>query len=165
MKPPLLISDSGPIISLALLDQLELLTRLFDDVRIPSAVWEELTEIRFSHDFSKIAAFFQSRVIKIERENYLFPLAVDYGESEAMLLYKQMQATCLLIDDKKARMVVEELGIVCIGTLGLLYRAKERGVIGELRPLFVTLLRNNRYYAISILNAILEKAQESLIVM
>ena len=70
MKPPLLISDSGPIISLALLDQLELLTRLFDDVRIPSAVWEELTEIRFSHDFSKIAAFFQSRVIKIERENY-----------------------------------------------------------------------------------------------
>jgi predicted nucleic acid-binding protein len=41
MKKGLIIADSGPIFSLALIDKLDLLDTLFDDVTISHAVWIE----------------------------------------------------------------------------------------------------------------------------
>ena len=43
MKNGLVISDSGPIFSLAIIDKLGILDELFDEIYIPKAVWEELT--------------------------------------------------------------------------------------------------------------------------
>ncbi|MEM6397508.1 MAG: hypothetical protein AAF741_14255 [Bacteroidota bacterium] len=43
MKNGLVISDSGPIFSLAIIDKLEILEKLFDKVNIPKAVWKEIT--------------------------------------------------------------------------------------------------------------------------
>jgi predicted nucleic acid-binding protein len=93
----------------------------------------------------------------------LIVVADSSGESEAILLYKEIQATYLIIDDKHAREIAEELGITCIGTLGILYRAKEKGLIQELRPLFLQLLTHDRYYAQPLLNHLLKKANEALI--
>jgi predicted nucleic acid-binding protein len=39
MKNGLVIADSGPIFSLALIDKLEILNELFDEIKIPTAVW------------------------------------------------------------------------------------------------------------------------------
>lgn len=43
MKNGLVIADSGPIFSLAIINQLGLLNHLFDNVKIPLAVWTEIT--------------------------------------------------------------------------------------------------------------------------
>ncbi len=43
MESRLVIADSGPIFSLALIDELEILNKLFDEIRISNAVWEEIT--------------------------------------------------------------------------------------------------------------------------
>jgi predicted nucleic acid-binding protein len=48
----------------------------------------------------------------------------------------------------------------CIGILGILSSAKSKGIIKELRPLFETLLANERYYSLKLINAILEKNEE-----
>jgi predicted nucleic acid-binding protein len=42
MKKGLVIADSGPIFSLALIDELKILHHLFNEIRIPNAVWEEI---------------------------------------------------------------------------------------------------------------------------
>ncbi|MCK9271218.1 MAG: hypothetical protein RBR47_09820 [Bacteroidales bacterium] len=42
MKNGLLIADSGSLFSLALIDKLNILDHLFDDVKIPRAVWDEI---------------------------------------------------------------------------------------------------------------------------
>jgi len=42
-KNGLVIADSGAIFSLAIIDQLEILNLLFDHIRIPLAVWKEIT--------------------------------------------------------------------------------------------------------------------------
>ena len=91
-----------------------------------------------------------------------FPL-VDYGESEAILLCKETNSDYLIIDDKRAREVAEEIGIECIGTIGILFRAKGKGFIKELRPLFLEFIENDRYYSKLILNEILKKAKEQKI--
>ena len=85
---------------------------------------------------------------------------MDYGESESIILYKELEADFLLIDDKKARSIAENFGINCIGTIGLLPIAKDKGLIESLRPLFEMFLQNHRYYSIELLNSILHQKGE-----
>ena len=62
MNNGLVISDSGPIFSLATIDKLEILDFLFDEVVIPRAVWEELTRDKTTASYQKIVSFFESKV-------------------------------------------------------------------------------------------------------
>ena len=65
MKNGLIIADSGPIISLALVNQLALLESLFDDVKISQAVWNELTLDDTKPFYERICAFFKDKVHQI----------------------------------------------------------------------------------------------------
>ncbi|MCP5054601.1 MAG: DUF3368 domain-containing protein [bacterium] len=154
------IFDTGPIISLSVIHQLELLTHLFKEVYIPHAVWEELNKSEFFNDYPAIGTFFKNRVKHITSFNELI-LITDYGESESMLLYKELKANFLVIDDRKARLIAEELNIDCIGTLAILIKAKEKGLITALKPIFESLKQNRRYYSNKVLNSILSKQGES----
>jgi predicted nucleic acid-binding protein len=81
---------------------------------------------------------------------------MDYGESESVILYKELDADFLLLDDKKARKIAENFDITCIGTLGILSVAKSKELIKDLRPIFLSLLKNNRYYSLKLLNKLLK---------
>lgn len=159
MKNGLVIADAGAIFSLAIIGKLELLNRLFDDIKISKAVWEEITLNKSTRFYKTITHFFKPKVISIKGFNEL-SFIMDYGESESIILYKELNADFLLIDDKKARTIAENFGIKCIGTLGILLAAKDKGLLKELRPAFVTLLKNDRYYSIKLLNTLLERNNE-----
>ncbi len=59
MKNGLVIADSGPIFSLAVINKLEILTLIFDSIKIPFAVWEEITLNKTTEQYQKIHSFFQ----------------------------------------------------------------------------------------------------------
>jgi uncharacterized protein len=113
MKNGLVIADSGPIFTLALIDKLDLLIVLFDDIKISQAVWKEITYDKTKPDFNTLHSFFKDKTCQISSFNEL-TFVMDYGESESVILYKELQADFLLIDDKKARKIAENLGINCI---------------------------------------------------
>lgn len=159
MKNGLVISDTGPVFSLAIIDQLGILDDLFDEVFIANAVWEELTKEKNVVHYQRIEIYFKDKVKEVSGFNELTFL-MDYGESESVLLYKEINADYLLIDDKKARGIAENFGIKCIGTIGLLSISKDKGIIGELRPLFISFIENKRYYSLKLLNAILKRHNE-----
>ena len=138
MKNGLVISDAGPIFSLAIVDQLEILNELFDEIRIPNAVWEEITLNRTTDFSPRIEKFFKSKVSRISGFNDL-AFIMDYGESESVILYRELKASFLLIDDKKARNIAENLDIQCVGTLGLLSVAKKK----ELSRNYILSLKNS----------------------
>ncbi len=162
MKNGLVIADSGPIFSLAIIDKLEILNLLFDSIKIPLAVWEEITLNKTTEQYQKIQSFFQNKTQQIVGFNELSFL-MDYGESESVILYRELQADFLLIDDKKARKIAENFGLNCIGTIGLLAVAKDKKIISELRPLFKIFLENKRFYSIKLLNVILADHKEKKI--
>lgn len=162
MKNGLVIADSGPIFSLALIERLDILDALFDEVRIPQAVWDEITIDVTKSDYQIISAFFKNRIQPIKGFNELI-FIMDSGESESVMLYKELHANFLLIDDKKARSIAENLGVNCIGIIGLLAVARDKGLIKELKPLFETFLQNKRFYSVELLNAILFKFGEEKI--
>jgi uncharacterized protein len=162
MKNGLVIADSGPLFSLALIDRLDILSSLFNDVKVSQAVWNEITYDKTKSDYHKLYHFFKDNVHQIKGLNEL-TFVMGYGESESLILYKEMNADLLLIDDKKARKIAENLDVNCIGLIGLLSIAKDNGLIGMLRPIFVTFLKNKRFYSIELLNAILKVKGEELI--
>ncbi|MEI6821601.1 MAG: DUF3368 domain-containing protein [Bacteroidota bacterium] len=162
MKNGLVIADSGPIFSLALIDKLELLNSLFDDIKIPQAVWDEISIDDKKPFHKRICIFFKDKISQIKGFNDL-TFVMDYGESQSVILYKELQADFLLIDDKKARNIAENLGINCVGTLGLLSIAKDKGLIDNLKTIFEELIRNKRYYSIVLLNYILTQKGETKI--
>jgi len=159
MNERMVISDAGPIFSLAIVDKLSVLEAVFDEIAIPKAVWEEVTKDKETAYHDRIADFFKDRVREISGFNEL-TFVMDYGESESVILYRELEASYLLIDDKKARMIAENFGINCIGTIGVLSVAKDKGLVEELRPLFEQFLNHNRYYGLNLLNSILTKHGE-----
>jgi uncharacterized protein len=164
MKNGLVIADSGSIFSLAVIDKLDLLNLFFDEIKIPKAVWKEITLDENAVFFNRIVDFFADKICEIKEFNEL-TFVMDYGESEAVLLYKEHSADFLLIDDKKARKIAENFGINCIGTLGLLIMSKDKGYINELQPVFKSLIDNKRYYSLTLLNTILAQKHEKPIVL
>ncbi|MDR0822153.1 MAG: DUF3368 domain-containing protein [Endomicrobium sp.] len=47
--------------------------------------------------------------------------------------------------------------------MAVLIKAKEKRLISELRPIFIKLIDNRRYYSLSLLNEILQKNNEAII--
>ncbi len=162
MKNGIIIADTGPIISLALIDKLDILDKLFDEVKIANAVWEELTKDKSKSFVYAIQKYFEDKICKINSFNELIFL-MDYGESESIVLYQELKADFLLIDDKKAREIAEQLDIQCIGTLGLLMIAKDKKIVKELRSIFLDFLKYKRFYSLELLNLILQQKGENII--
>lgn len=156
----IVVADTGSLISLGLIGKINLIEKIFDELYIAQAVWNELHN--YDNPEFVIAQFekLKDKVLPIQTKNYL-SVIMDYGESESVILYEEIKADFLLIDDSKARTVAETLNINCIGTLGLLLTAKEKGLIGELNPLFKIFLSNGRFFSKKLLNEILAQISET----
>ncbi len=122
----IVVADTGAIISLVHIGRLDLIEKVFGEYFIAKAVWVELSNYdNPGFDRSQLKEL-KDRVKEIKTKNYL-SIILDFGESESVLLYEELQADYLLIDDNKARVFAESLNVNCIGTLGLLLKAKKAG--------------------------------------
>ena len=61
-------------------------------------------------------------------------ITVDVGEAEAIALAHERRCR-IILDDRKARTVAVRLGVPVTGTVGLLLKAKQVGVISAILPL------------------------------
>ncbi len=68
-------------------------------------------------------------------------LVVEAGESEAITLAYENQIR-IILDDRKAREAAHRLGIPVTGTVGLLIKAKQAGVVSAIRPILDALDAN-----------------------
>jgi predicted nucleic acid-binding protein len=146
------VSDSSPLIHLAKIEALELISRLYSRTLIPPAVWQEVVE---ESDGRPGAVEMQRAVaagwmVKQAAENKALVIALrqtlDNGEAEAIALATELQPEVVLLDDKLARRMARRLGVPVTGTLGVLLRAKRLGLVVELRSLIMRLQSEGDYY-------------------
>ena len=97
----ILIADSSALISLAIVDKLEVLEKLFGEVYIPNAVYNEIAKESRTGG-SQLIDFCKDKVINIS-SNININVTLGAGESEAIILYKEKNADYLLCDDKKLK--------------------------------------------------------------
>ena len=128
------VADSSPLISLALIQQLELLPQLYKEVLVPSAVWNEVTVKGVGLPGAAAVSKKGWLQVKVIRQEVVEPIAVlvDRGEAEAIALAKSTPDSIALLDDAQARRVSKRLDVPCIGTLGILRKAKKAGLLLEI---------------------------------
>jgi predicted nucleic acid-binding protein len=158
----LVVADSSALVALATCSALDVLARLYDEVRVPQAVYDEVV-VPERPQAAVLSSFLAGRVVKVDMARWIVASGgLGQGELEAMALYKQLAADALLIDDRRARAVAEYNRIVCIGALGILLLAKHQGVIQQVAP-YVERLRNSPlHYGEPLLARVLSLAGESM---
>ncbi len=132
------VSDAGPLISLGRMDLLHLLARLFAEVQVPQAVIAECMARPLNSDAQRIRLALESGLLLACTAAPLDAPELDPGESEAISRALEIGAD-LLIDERAARVRAAALGIVVTGTLGVLVRARRKGLVGPLLPLIAEL--------------------------
>jgi len=156
----LIIADSSALAALSCCDALDVLSHVYDEIRVPQAVYDEVVVSGKSQSAS-LDAFLAGRVVNVDLSHWVLAAGgLGQGELEAMALYKQLSADALLIDDRRARAVAEHNQIVCLGTLGFLLYAKQQGVIQHIAPYVKKLRTSPMYYSENLLEKALSLAGE-----
>jgi uncharacterized protein len=64
---------------------------------------------------------------------------LDRGETEVIALAQELDADLVVIDERLGRRHARRLGLPLTGTLGVLLKAKSRGLIQEITPLLAAI--------------------------
>ena len=151
MSAPLLVADSGPLIALARLDLLAVPARLFGELLVTSTVWSEVTSHPRPADQAALRAAFNGGLLSVLDDPVPIPSALavarlDEGERSALALALLRKAV-VLVDERRGRACAAGLGLPVLGTLGLLIRAHDQGLVPRVRPLTEALLASGYFLA------------------
>jgi uncharacterized protein len=137
------ICNTGPLIALAKIQRVSVLTKLFAEILIPQAIADELKAGGPSAIGAQLSE--QFRVVEC-RPDPLLESALDFGEACVIQLAIQNPGAEVVLDEKKARRLATSVyGLDVLGTGGLLLRAKRRGLVPKIRPL-LTEIRTKGYF-------------------
>lgn len=147
----LAVSNTSPILNLAIVNQLVLLHLQFGEILIPNAVLDELKidgERPGSQAIREAISFgwIQNREINSRPLVQLLKQTLDRGESEAITLAIELKADWTLLDESEGRKVAKSLGLKVTGLLGILLRAKQVGQIESLQPIIDDLINKAGFW-------------------
>lgn len=138
------IADAGPLIALAKINQLHLLTALFGEVLITQAVADECLRGQ-SADAVLIKQALDSGWLKcVVNPIFKHPLSRSLGLGEQSSIECALQNegdTLLIMDDALARKQALRKQLVVVGTAALLFAAQRKALIADAEALITELNR------------------------
>lgn len=158
-----IICNATPLINFAAINRLDILQAVFGKVIIPQAVYKETTDSDFANSQTIIQAtnsdWLQVCSLTLEMNNPLPEL--DAGEREVIALALERREHRVLLDEKRARQVAQDMGLQVIGTIGTLLLAKNKQVIPRVAPLLDAMIDIARYWVNkSLYEEVLQQAKE-----
>lgn len=157
------VVNSTPLIALSIINKLDILKQLYGKVYVPYGVYEEICvegSSRVGSDILKNTDFLIIEKIKNEDARKFFQTSLHKGEVEVMILGNEIKVDLCIIDDLLARKYAKYLGFNITGTLGILIKAKEKGIIQDVKSLADELIRNNIYIDDKLYRKVMELAHE-----
>ena len=148
------VSNSRPLVALEQIRQLNLLHVVFGEILIPDAVAAETLSAVQARSW-------------IRKESLLLPLlpetlrpGLGVGEREAICLAVEVKASTIILDDEPARKIAAQLKLPIMGTAGVLLLAKDRQLIGAVKPCLDAFIQNRFFLARTVYELILSRAGE-----
>ena len=154
------ICDSTVMIGLAKIKKLDLLKQIYGEVYIPEAVFIEVAvEGRKRNGAKEVAelGWIKKKSVKDKRTVEILCAEFGQGESEVLVLGKELNADMLIIDEEKARTAAISANFQVIGLIGVLLLAKHLKLIPSIKPLLDEL--RNKNFRLS--DRLIEKALKS----
>jgi len=161
------VSNTSPISALSIIGRLGLLRTQFGSIRIPNAVWTELS--RLDHDSGRqalVQAHAEGWIQVHQTANRamieILSVTLDAGESEAIAMSQEWPADLLIMDESSGRTMARNLKIKISGTLGILLKAKRDGEIPSFKIEMDRLVHDAGFFASDrVRNTFLTEAGES----
>lgn len=124
--PKVIISDTSCLIILTRIGELDLLRQLYKTVTITQEILFEYGE--------QLPPWFEVQEARDHYRQQLLEMQIDKGEASAIALALETSESIVILDDWKARRLAERLGLSVTGTLGVIVKAKNNGIIPSIKP-------------------------------
>jgi predicted nucleic acid-binding protein len=156
MSVRVVVADTGPLHYLVLIDQIDLLPRLFAAVTVPMIVRDELLHPNTPQAVRDWATDPPPwlTVATVPAHHEPVPQRLDAGESAAIALALALHADLMLMDDRVAVVVARAQGLAVVGTIGILDLAGRRNLI-DIVSAVARLKTTNFRYRPDVLDALL----------
>lgn len=161
----IVVANTTPLIGLASIQQFDLLKHFFGRVSIAQAVYDEVmheagrkktaqAEVSSSTSWLRIVYVRDRTAVEVLLDE------LDLGEAETIVLARELRADWVIMDEKKGRQKLTYLGINKIGTLGILLKAKETGLISHIRPELEKLQKHGFSISQTVIESVLKQSKE-----
>jgi uncharacterized protein len=149
----LTVSNTSPLLNLAIIDHLSLPEKQFQTVYIPEAVLAELRVNENLNGSNHLKAALEKGWLKVKPvQNKAFVKLLrrelDQGESEAIALAIEKQADLILLDEKEGRRIARTLNLRITGILGIAIKAFQNGDLESMSE-FIQKLRTQAHFHVS----------------
>jgi predicted nucleic acid-binding protein len=145
------VSNSSCLIGLDAIARLDLLKQLYGTVHVPGAV---------SMECGVLPSWIQVHPVQNQSLVQLLRIELGAGEAEAIALGAELPVARLILDDKKARRIAKRLNLPVTGTLAILLRAKQAGVVPNVKDLLNALLAAQFWVSDELVKEVLRQAGE-----
>ena len=150
------VVNSGWLVALSLLGQLELLPALYAECWVPQTVYNEVAVAGIGKPgaSSLQAADWQARVRSGPVPDPLLVMELDVGEAEVISLARHLSPCMAIIDERRGRRIAQQVyGLPVKGTAGILVEAYRLGLISAVRPRLLELRAAGYFIADSVIDA------------
>jgi predicted nucleic acid-binding protein len=136
-KKRIIVSDTSCLIGLTNIGFLDVVQQLFETITITPEVVAEYGE--------PLPSWVHIQAVTDTGKTAAYNRFIDLGESSAIALAMELNDTLLIVDDLQARQFAMSLGLEITGTLGILIRAYNKGIITDLKTV-VSKLKDSGFY-------------------
>lgn len=157
----LVVCDSTVIIAFSSLGLLDVLKLLYREIIIAQEVYNELIrgEGRPGSEM-KDQEWIKVRAVSDPRLKEYLGFNLDRGEAETIALSEEIKADLVLLDDYWARKFAEHRNLTISGTLGVLIKAKKKGIIDGIKPLLNKLVEFGFWIGEYLYRNVLQEVEE-----
>lgn len=157
------VADTSPLIALDACNQLDLLRKLYTRILVPRAVEWELS-FGGTTGLPRGLSRAHRRWIKVQAlSTPLSPAlaaALDLGEAEVIALALEVGSPLVLLDERAARKVAKDRGLQVTGAMGVLLRAKNKGLLTAVKPSIDLMLSKRVLFGDDLIDFVLRRAGE-----
>jgi predicted nucleic acid-binding protein len=150
--PKVVISDTSVLILFHKIDELSLLQKIYGELVTTPEVAEEFGE--------KLPDWIGVKRASDSKYQTFLETQIDRGEASAIALATDYKDILLLLDDLKARKLAVKMNFKISGTLGVIHKAKQLGLIDKVKPVIKKILNTNFRIADNIVKEILRLNNE-----
>jgi predicted nucleic acid-binding protein len=160
----IIVSNTTPLIGLASIQRFELLKHLFGELYIAQAVYDEAVvagrKVGGAKREVSTANWIKTVRVKDRLAVEVLLDELDLGEAETIVLAHELGADWVLMDEKKGRRKLTQMGLKKIGTAGILLKAKQVGLLPAVRPELEQLRQRGFSISQPVIDAVLRQASE-----
>lgn len=156
-----IVSNTTPLISLLKIEKLTILKELYSKIIIPQEVYNELENGKHKDYYTDLTKLDWIEIKSIKDGKSLsYFLDLDKGEAETIILANEMEADLVIMDERLGRFHAKHANLKTTGTLGVLLKAKEKGIIKTINPLLVDLKEKGIWLNDGLIEKVLKLANE-----